>query len=90
MDSMEASYVIYVNVGTFNQREQHKICIITVSSVGIAILSVQHYMMLMISFMKDSRDIWRRTSLDIVWLKKYLSVTHTDEILTVVHLYILV
>ena len=35
MNNMEASCGFYVKVGRFDQDEQHKICILTVTSFGI-------------------------------------------------------
>ena len=51
MDNMEASCVFYVKVGTFNQFEQSKICILTVNKMGIVRLTVQHDMIFSLSFM---------------------------------------
>ena len=40
MDHMEASCVIYVRVGRFDQFEQSKISVLTVTSLGIVMLTV--------------------------------------------------
>jgi len=45
IDHMKASCVIYVKVGTLNRHEQSKICISTVITLGIAMLTVHHDMM---------------------------------------------
>ena len=42
MDHLEASCVFYVKVGRFNQFEQIKIRVLTVTSLGIVMLVV-HY-----------------------------------------------
>jgi uncharacterized protein (DUF169 family) len=41
-DQMEASGVFYVKVGRFDQFEQSKISVLTVTSLGIVMLTV-HY-----------------------------------------------
>jgi hypothetical protein len=46
-----ASYVIYTKVGMFNQVEQNKLCIVTVSTVGIAILTILYDFIVSVSFM---------------------------------------
>jgi hypothetical protein len=40
MDHMEASCVLYVKVGRFDQFEQSKISLLTVTSLGIVMLTV--------------------------------------------------
>jgi len=42
MDRIEASSVFYVKVGRFDQFEQSKISVLTVTSLGIVMLTV-HY-----------------------------------------------
>ena len=42
MDDMEASCILNVKVGMFDQLEQSKICVLTVTKMGIVILNVQH------------------------------------------------
>jgi hypothetical protein len=42
MDHMEASCVFYVMVGRFDQFEQSKISVLTVTSLGIVMVTV-HY-----------------------------------------------
>jgi hypothetical protein len=42
LDHMEASCVFYVTVGRFDQFEQSKISVLTVTSFGIVMLTV-HY-----------------------------------------------
>jgi len=41
VDQMEASCVFYVKVGKFDQLEQSKISVLTVTSLGIAMLTIQ-------------------------------------------------
>jgi hypothetical protein len=45
MDHMEASCVLYVKVGKFDQFEQSKFSVLTVPSLGIVLLTV-HYEMI--------------------------------------------
>ena len=45
MDHMEASCVFYVKVGRFHQLEQTKISVLTVTSLGIVILTVHEDLM---------------------------------------------
>jgi hypothetical protein len=42
MGHMEASYILYVKVGRFDQFQQSKISVLTVTSLGIVMLLV-HY-----------------------------------------------
>ena len=42
MDHMEASCIFYVKVGRFDQFEQSKISVLTVTSLGIVMITV-HY-----------------------------------------------
>jgi len=43
MDHMEASNVFYVEVGTLNGLEQIKICVMTITTFGIPMLTVYHF-----------------------------------------------
>jgi hypothetical protein len=56
MDNMEVSCIFYVKVGTFTQLEQRKISLITVHKMGIVKLTVQHDLIVSISFMHCSED----------------------------------
>jgi len=51
MDNMEASCVIYVKVGTFTHLEQSKISLLTVNQLEIVRLTVQHDLIVSVSFM---------------------------------------
>jgi hypothetical protein len=50
-DKTEASCALYVKVGTFDQLEQSKVCILTVTQSGTVMLNIQHYMILSLSVM---------------------------------------
>jgi hypothetical protein len=45
MDHMEASCVFYIKVGRFDQFKQSKLSILTVTSLGIVMLTV-HYLLI--------------------------------------------
>jgi len=51
MDHMDASCVIYVKVGSFDQLEQSEICVLTGTLFGIVILTVYHNLMGSVLFM---------------------------------------
>jgi len=44
MDHIEASFVVSVEDGTLNRFEQRNICVLTVITLGIALLTVYHDM----------------------------------------------
>ena len=50
MDHIEASCVVYVEVGMLNRLEQSKICVLTVNTLGIAMLTVHHDMIFSVCF----------------------------------------
>jgi hypothetical protein len=51
MDNMEASFVIYVKVGTFTHPKQSKYAFLTVNETGIVRLTVHHDLIASVSFM---------------------------------------
>jgi len=51
MDHIEARCVFYVQVGTLDRFEQSEICVLTVTTLGIAMLTVYHDMMFSVSCM---------------------------------------
>jgi len=51
IDHIEASCVSYVEVGTLNQLEQSKICILTIATLGIAMLTLDHDLMFSVCIM---------------------------------------
>jgi len=66
IDHIEASCIFYVKVGTLNRLEQSKICILTVTTLGIAMLTVHHNLISSVCIMYDPRDFLRQTSADIL------------------------
>ena len=66
MDHMEASCVFYVKVGTLDQREQSKFCVLTVTKLGIVIITVQDNSTFSVSVRYDPGDVSIQTSPDIL------------------------
>jgi len=71
MDNMEASCVFYVKVSTFTYLEQSKTSLLTVNKTGIVRLTVQHDLIVSVSFMYYPRDSLRQTSADVFTLKQW-------------------
>jgi len=71
MDHMEASCVFYVKVGTLDQLEQSKFCVLTVTKLGIVMITVQIDSIFSVSFMYDSGDLLRKTSPDVLSVNEY-------------------
>jgi len=71
MDNMEASCVFYVKVGTFTHLEQSTISLLTVNKLEIVKLTVQHDLIVSISFMYYPGDHLRQTSADVLSLEHY-------------------
>ena len=68
-DHMEARFVLDIKVGMLDQLEESKICHLTVTISGIAMLTVQYFMIFRVSVMYDPWDIFRRTSPDILFIE---------------------
>jgi len=58
-DNMEACCLFYVNVGTFNHQEKCKITLLTVNETRIFRLTVQHDMIVSVTFMNYPGDYLR-------------------------------
>ena len=69
MDSMDASCIFYVKVGMLNHLEHSQIWLVTVNKAGIVRLTIQHDMIVSVSFMYYPGDYLRLTSADILSLK---------------------
>jgi len=69
MDNMEASCVFYVKVSTFTHLEQSETSLLTVIKSGIVRLTIQHDLIVSISFMYYPRDSLRQTSANVFTLK---------------------
>jgi len=69
MDNMEVCCVFYVKVSTFTHLEQSKIALLNVNKSGIMMLTVQHDMIVSISFMKYPGDYLRQPSPDVLSLQ---------------------
>jgi hypothetical protein len=70
MDSMEASCIFYVKVGMLNHLEHSQIWLVTVNKAEIVRLTVQHAMIVSVSFMYYPRDFLRQISVDARFLNK--------------------
>jgi hypothetical protein len=70
IDSMEASCVFYVKVGKLNHIECNRIWLVTVNKSGIVRLTVQHDMIVSVSFMYYPGDFLRQTSADVLFLEQ--------------------
>jgi len=78
MDHMEASCIFCFEVGTLHRLEQCKISICTVSTLGIAMLPVHHYLMFSICLIQDPGDFLKESSADVLSIKRcavYISQT---------------
>ena len=65
MDNMEVSCVIYVKVSTFTHLEQSKSSLLTVNKSEIKTLTVEHDMIVSVSFMLYPGDYLTQTSADV-------------------------
>jgi len=72
MDYMEASCVFYVKVCTFTHLEQRKTSLLTVKEMGIVRLTVQHDLIVSVSFIYHPGDYLRQTSADVLLLEQCL------------------
>jgi len=88
MDHMERSCIVYVKVGTHNQLEQSKICVLTITPLGIAMLTVHHYMMYSLCVKKDPRDFWDKHQQTSLPSKNVLCISHKHLISAVFHLHL--
>jgi len=66
MDHMEASCVLYVKVGTLDQCEQSKFCVLTIAELGIVMITVQDDSTFSMGFMYFPSDLVRQTSPDVL------------------------
>ena len=56
IDHIEASCIFYVDVGTLNRFGQSKICVLTVTTLGIAMLPIHQDMMFKVFCMQHPRE----------------------------------
>jgi len=70
MDYMEASCVFYVKLGTLDQREQSKICVLTITKLGIFMITIQDDSPCSLSFMYDPGDPLSQTSPDALSIEE--------------------
>jgi len=70
MDSMVASCISYVKVGKLNHLENSRIWLVSVNEAGIVRLTVQHRMIVSVSFMYYPWEFCRQTSANGVFPEK--------------------
>jgi len=71
MDYMEARCIFYVKVGTLDQLEQSKFCVLTATQLGIVMLTIQDDSIFGVSFMYNRGDLSRQTSPDVISVEEY-------------------
>ena len=71
MDHMEARCVFYVKVGMLDQLEQSKFCVLTVTKLGVVMITVQDDSIVIVSFMYYPGDLLRQTSPDVLSVEEY-------------------
>jgi len=71
MDHMEASCVFDDEVGPLHRLEYSKIYVLRVTELGIAMLTVHHFMMFRVCSMKDPGDFFRQSSADVPSVKQW-------------------
>jgi len=70
MDSIKTSCVFYVKVGMLNHPEHSQMRLVTVIIVGIVRLTVQHDLIVSVSFMYYPGDFLRHTPVDVLSLEE--------------------
>jgi len=70
MDHMKASCIFYVKVGMLDQREQTKFCVLTITELGMVMITVQDDLSFSVCFMYDPCDLLRQTSPDVLSLEE--------------------
>jgi len=69
MDNMEASCIFYVKVGMLTYLEQSKMTLLTLNTMEIVRLAVQHELIVSASFMQYPRDDLGQTSTVVLSLE---------------------
>jgi len=88
MDIMESSCVFHVKVGTFGQLEQCKICVLTVTTLGIVMLTIQHYLFSVSVPCNIPGITWDKHHQMSFRLKNFHWGSYKHEISAVTHLYV--
>jgi hypothetical protein len=70
MDNMEVSCAFYVKVGKSNHPERNQIWLLTVNKGGIVRLTVQHAMIVSVSFMYYPGDLLIQTSAVVLFIEE--------------------
>jgi len=71
MNHMEASCILHVKVGTLDQRERSKFCDLTLTKLGIVMITSQDDLTFNIRFMYDPGHLLRHTSPDVLSVEEY-------------------
>jgi len=87
MDHMEASCILSIKIGMPIRLEPSKICIVTVTTWGIAMRTVEHYVMFSIWFISDPLGVLTQTPLDVISVEERTFENLQNEMLVVNHLY---
>jgi len=66
MDRMDANCILYVKVGMFDELEQNKICVLTITALGIAMLTIHHDLILSICVIQHHGYVLGQTSPDVL------------------------
>jgi len=80
MDHMEASCNFYVKVDTFDQLEKSIICVLTITKLGIMMLTTQYDLIVTFCLKSAPRDFFRQTSPDFRSVDEYpVCIIHTGH-----------
>jgi hypothetical protein len=71
MDNMEASCICYVRISMVVHLEQHNTSLLTVTETGIVRLTIQHDLIVRVSFRYYPGDSFEKTSTDILSLEQW-------------------
>jgi len=71
MDNMEASFVLYVKVGTFTYLEQSKISLLTINKSGIGKQTEHYDLIVSVRFIQYNGNYLRQSLADVVLLGQY-------------------
>ena len=66
MDHLKASCIFHVKVGMLDQLKQSKISLWTITSLGKAMLTIQHDVIFSVYLMKTLGDLIRQIATDVV------------------------
>jgi len=85
MDHIEARCICYVEVGTLDGLEQSKLCVFTINTLGMAMLTIHHDMIFSVCFNKDPTDSSDKHQQTSFPMKNVPFLSPKNEISAVVH-----